>query len=289
MKRLPTVAMTISLFALAGAHASTSVLAQASSPAASGASQGRGEVRITRAGSQSSVRGPAEWFTGSVRVDPLFPATAPSRMSSGSVTFEPGARSAWHTHPVGQVLIVTAGMGWIQREGGPVEEMRPGDVVWIPPGLIARRGVTGTRIAAPRRCAVMIRNMHSASPEIKMNPTYDFKGQVALVTGAGSGMGLATANAFAEAGATVVLADSEEDAVKAAAQKPAVAGHKAIAVTCDVSDDAQVAAMMDRTVAEFGHLDAAFNNVGVMARVAPTADSTREEWHRIIGTNLRGV
>jgi NAD(P)-dependent dehydrogenase (short-subunit alcohol dehydrogenase family) len=122
-----------------------------------------------------------------------------------------------------------------------------------------------------------------------MNPTYDFKGQVALVTGAGSGMGLATASAFAEAGATVVLADSEEDAVKAAAQKPAVAGHKAIAVTCDVSDDAQVAAMMDRTVAEFGHLDAAFNNVGVMARVAPTADSTREEWHRIIGTNLRGV
>jgi NAD(P)-dependent dehydrogenase (short-subunit alcohol dehydrogenase family) len=122
-----------------------------------------------------------------------------------------------------------------------------------------------------------------------MNPTYDFKGQVALVTGAGSGMGLATANAFAEAGATVVLADFKEDAVQAAAQKLTAAGHKAIATACDVSDDAQVAAMVDRTVAEFGRLDVAFNNAGVMAQVAPVADSTREEWDRVIGTNLRGV
>jgi NAD(P)-dependent dehydrogenase (short-subunit alcohol dehydrogenase family) len=122
-----------------------------------------------------------------------------------------------------------------------------------------------------------------------MNPTYDFNGQVALVTGAGSGMGLATANAFAEAGATVVLADFKEDAVRAAAQKLVAAGYKATSVTCDVSDDAQVAAMVDRTVAEFGRLDVAFNNAGVMAQVASTADSTREEWDRVTGINLRGV
>jgi NAD(P)-dependent dehydrogenase (short-subunit alcohol dehydrogenase family) len=125
--------------------------------------------------------------------------------------------------------------------------------------------------------------------ENRMNPTYDFKGQVALVTGASSGMGLATAAAFAEAGATVVLADLKEEAVRAAAQKLVAAGHEAIAVTCDVSDDAQVAAMVDRIVTEFGRLDLAFNNAGVMAKVAPTAESTHEEWDRVIGINLRGV
>ena len=122
-----------------------------------------------------------------------------------------------------------------------------------------------------------------------MNPTYDFEGQVALVTGASSGMGLAAAEAFAEAGAAVVLADVKEEAVEAAARKLVAAGRTAIAVACDVSDDAQVAAMVDRTVAEFGRLDAAFNNAGVMARIAPTADSTREDWERVIGINLRGV
>jgi NAD(P)-dependent dehydrogenase (short-subunit alcohol dehydrogenase family) len=116
-----------------------------------------------------------------------------------------------------------------------------------------------------------------------------FEGKVALVTGAASGMGLASAKAFAEAGAAVTLADVHEDAVQAAARELAAAGHKAIAVRCDVSDDAQVAAMVDRTVAEFGRLDAAFNNAGVMARIALTADSTREDWDRVIGINLRGV
>src|SRR3954447_15392819 len=116
-----------------------------------------------------------------------------------------------------------------------------------------------------------------------------FENKVALVTGAASGMGLATAQAFAEAGAAVVLADFREDVVKTEAQKLVAAGHKAIAVRCDVSDDAQVAAMVDCTVAEFGRLDAAFNNAGVMARLAPTAESSREEWDRVIGVNLRGV
>src|SRR6516225_11144898 len=116
-----------------------------------------------------------------------------------------------------------------------------------------------------------------------------FSNKVALVTGAASGMGLATARAFVEAGAAVVLADYRQDQVDAEAKKFTTAGYKAIAIGCDVSDDAQVAAMVDSTVAHFGRLDAAFNNAGVMAHIAPTADSTREEWDRVIGINLRGV
>jgi len=121
------------------------------------------------------------------------------------------------------------------------------------------------------------------------NNALDFTGKVALVTGAAAGMGLASAQAFAEAGAAVVLADVREDLVKAEARKLVDAGHKAIAVRCDVGEDAQVSAMVDRAVAEFGRLDAAFNNAGVMARIAPTAESTREDWDRVIGINLRGV
>ena len=89
---------------------------------------------LKRVGSQASTEGPADWFTGAVRVDPLFSAPAPARVVGASVTFEPGARTAWHTHPLGQTLIVTAGSGRAQRWGGLVEEIRPGDVVWIPPG-----------------------------------------------------------------------------------------------------------------------------------------------------------
>ena len=91
-------------------------------------------MNIKRAGSQPSGKGPAEWFTGTVRIDPLFAAQAPARAAGNAVTFEPGARTAWHTHPLGQVLIVTAGCGRVQRETGPVEEIRPGDVVWFAPG-----------------------------------------------------------------------------------------------------------------------------------------------------------
>lgn len=89
-------------------------------------------MEIKRSGSRPSGKGPEEWFTGSVRIDPQF--ATPTGVAGNLVTFEPGARTAWHTHPLGQTLIVTQGLGWVQREGGPVEEIRPGDVVWFEPG-----------------------------------------------------------------------------------------------------------------------------------------------------------
>ena len=89
---------------------------------------------IRRSGAQPSGKGPPDYFTGTVRVDPLFSPDEPARVAGAHVTFEPGARTAWHTHPLGQTLIVTFGLGWVQREGGPVEEIRPGDVVWFAPG-----------------------------------------------------------------------------------------------------------------------------------------------------------
>ncbi|GHB13446.1 (R)-mandelonitrile lyase [Salinicola rhizosphaerae] len=91
-------------------------------------------MKINRAGTQPSAPGPEDYFTGTVRIDPMFTAEAPGRTSGAAVTFEPGARTAWHTHPAGQTLIVTAGFGRVQREGGPIEEIRPGDVVWFPAG-----------------------------------------------------------------------------------------------------------------------------------------------------------
>ena len=90
-------------------------------------------MEIKRNGSQLSAKGPADWFSGTVRIDPLFPATDPARAAGNRVTFEPGARTAWHTHPLGQTLIVTAGCGRAQRQGGPIEEIRPGDIVWFAP------------------------------------------------------------------------------------------------------------------------------------------------------------
>src|SRR5436305_11930273 len=91
-------------------------------------------MEIKKAGSQPSAKGPSDWFTGTIRIDPLFQAPDPALVQAASVTFEPGARTAWHTHPLGQTLIVIAGLGWAQREGGPVEEIRPGDVVSFSPG-----------------------------------------------------------------------------------------------------------------------------------------------------------
>ena len=101
-------------------------------------------MKLVRNGSQASMKGPAEYFTGNVRIDPLVTTEAPARVACASVTFEPGARSAWHTHPLGQVLIVTAGCGWTQCEGEPVVEIRAGDAIWCPPGHRHWHGATPT-------------------------------------------------------------------------------------------------------------------------------------------------
>lgn len=99
---------------------------------------------IQRNGSQPSVKGPSDWFTGTVRIDSRFQEGEPARVGGAIVTFEPGARTAWHTHPLGQTLIVTAGCGRAQREGGPIEEIRPGDIIWFPPGEKHWHGATTT-------------------------------------------------------------------------------------------------------------------------------------------------
>lgn len=116
-----------------------------------------------------------------------------------------------------------------------------------------------------------------------------FENKVALVTGAGSGLGLATVKAFAESGASVVLADANGKAVRSAAEELAAHGHKTLAIQCDVADDAQVQAMVERTVAKFGRLDAAYNNAGIQNVVAEAAEATREDFDRVISVNLRGV
>ncbi|MFD4553171.1 glucose 1-dehydrogenase [Streptomyces sp. NPDC058469] len=122
-----------------------------------------------------------------------------------------------------------------------------------------------------------------------MNPTYDFTSQVALVTGAASGMGLVTAHAFAEASAAVVLADVDKDAVEAAAEELTAAGHQAIGVACDVTDESQAAAVVERAVTTFGRLDMAFNNAGIQVPPSDAADETAENFDRVNAVNLRGV
>jgi len=135
------IATVISLFLLAWASAPAN---RARAASGSDAPPDSKTMNITRSGSQPSSMGSAEYFTGSVRIDPLFKANDPLRASGSYVTFEPGARTAWHTHPFGQILIVTAGSGWVQQWGGPIEEIRQGDVVRIPPGLKHWHGATAT-------------------------------------------------------------------------------------------------------------------------------------------------
>jgi quercetin dioxygenase-like cupin family protein len=101
-------------------------------------------MEITRIGSQPSAKGPQEWFTGAVRIDPLFQPNDARRTAAATVTFEPGSRTAWHTHPLGQTLIILTGCGWAQRDGGPIEEIHPGDVVWFSPGEKHWHGATPT-------------------------------------------------------------------------------------------------------------------------------------------------
>jgi quercetin dioxygenase-like cupin family protein len=119
-------------------------LAALASPGLAAAEERNRRMEIKRAGSQPSAKGPEEYFTGAVRIDPLNSPPEPARVAMALVTFEPGARTAWHTHPLGQTLIVTAGCGWAQREGGPIEEIRPGDVVWFEPGEKHWHGATPT-------------------------------------------------------------------------------------------------------------------------------------------------
>ena len=122
-------------------------------------------MEIKRVGSQPSAKGPSEWFTGTVRVDPLFQAPDPALVSGASVTFEPGARTAWHTHPLGQTLIVTAGCGRVQCEGGLVERIRPGDVVWFSPGEKHWHGATPTTAIQEKKDGKVVDWMEKVSDE----------------------------------------------------------------------------------------------------------------------------
>jgi NAD(P)-dependent dehydrogenase (short-subunit alcohol dehydrogenase family)/quercetin dioxygenase-like cupin family protein len=252
---------------------------------------------ITRAGSQPSGKGPAEYFTGSVRVDPLFQNSEPSRVTGGLVTFEPGSRSNWHAS-----ARPDTDRGWMQYWGKPKQEIRPGDVILCPPGHKHWHGATAT--TGMSHIAIQEHNgdgkvvegwSGSATNNISNKcvswredfaVNLSFENKVSLVTGAASGMGLATAKAFAEAGAAVALADINEAAVRFAANDLAAGGYKAIGIRCDVADEAEVAAMVEQIVSSFGRLDAAFNNAGIQV---PPSDAAAEEFDRVNAINLRGV
>jgi quercetin dioxygenase-like cupin family protein len=144
MKLLAVTVMSLSLLASACSHVNQGRAVSGSDARSVASSESSQTLKITRSGSQPSRQGPAETFTGSVRIDALFNPTEPSRASGARVTFEPGARTAWHTHPLGQTLIVTAGSGWVQQWGGQIQEIREGDVVWIPAGQKHWHGATAT-------------------------------------------------------------------------------------------------------------------------------------------------
>jgi quercetin dioxygenase-like cupin family protein len=141
MKRLAATLIPLLVFACLVSRPRP---AEAQADAARAASIGSSSIQITRSGTQHANKGSAERFTGSVTVEEMFPSHDPSRTSGGKVTFEPGARSVWHAHPLGQILIVTEGIGWIQQWGGSIEEIRQGDVIWIPPGVKHWHGATPT-------------------------------------------------------------------------------------------------------------------------------------------------
>jgi quercetin dioxygenase-like cupin family protein len=138
------LAVTLSLLALTSAQATREGITPSSSAPVTAQGNQPQKITITRSGARSSSKGPEANFTGNVRVETLFPANTPARAAGARVTFEPGARSAWHTHPLGQILIVTSGIGWVQQEGGEKQEIKPGDVVWTPPGVKHWHGATAT-------------------------------------------------------------------------------------------------------------------------------------------------
>ena len=144
MKLLTATALTLFALVSASAHTSEMTTLPGMGDALIVSNEDSPRITITRNGSQPSRKGPSQFFTGSARIDMLFQANEPSRTTAASVTFEPGARTAWHTHPLGQVLIVMSGTGRIQRWGGPIEEIRPGDVIWFPPGEKHWHGATAT-------------------------------------------------------------------------------------------------------------------------------------------------
>ncbi|MGC3997991.1 MAG: cupin domain-containing protein [Anaeromyxobacter sp.] len=131
----PLAAAALLLLLPAASAAGQAPASRAPSAPRTPADGGPEKMQITRAGTHPSQKGPAEWFTGTVRIDPLFHSEAPGRAAGALVTFEPCARTDWHTHPLGQTLIVVSGLGRVQEWGGPVQELRPGDVVWTPPGV----------------------------------------------------------------------------------------------------------------------------------------------------------
>jgi len=143
MKLLAATTTSLCLLSSAPAYADEATSSQ--SAARPGASIEHSQsMTITRKGTQPAVKGSAQYFTGSVRIDPLFQPKDPARTAGAYVTFEPGARSAWHTHPLGQILIVTAGSGWVQQDGGEKQEIKSGDVIWTPPGVKHWHGATAT-------------------------------------------------------------------------------------------------------------------------------------------------
>jgi 4-carboxymuconolactone decarboxylase len=144
MKLFAARVMSLLLLALAPANANHAIAASGSGAPKVASSEDSQTIRITRSGSQPSAKGSVEYFTGAVRIDSRFQQSDPARVGGGIVTFEPGARTAWHAHPLGQTLIVTAGAGLIQQWGGPIQEMKQGDVVWIPPGVKHWHGATAT-------------------------------------------------------------------------------------------------------------------------------------------------
>ena len=256
-------------------------------------------MQITRS-SVDTQKGPADWFTGDVYIDAV---AAPA----GDVHVRRRAR-ALHARRAHRLAHPPArpddlrhrGRRPLPARGRAVEVIRPGDRVFFEPGENHWHG------AAPDRFMVHIamqQNDESGSPVTwgehvrtsstaavgRMNPTYDFSGQVALVTGAGAGMGLDTARAFAASGAAVVLADVNEQALRTATDELTAAGHRRSASPATSPTRTQVAALVDRTVAEFGRLDMAFNNAGIMLPLADAADEPAEAFDRVTAINLRGV